>query len=272
MCSACNEEEQGMMPYYYKPTRFHFKKSPFEGKVSDKGFYMGAELEIARVASQIGQNTMTHLIKDKFGKDRFYGMHDGTIERATGYQGLEIVSHPFTWHDYKNNLSTWDTVLLFIRSKGWRASLKGIGFHLHTTKAAWGTYQIYRLMKFIYENQDFITVIAGRKPTEYCRMRDGDYQNIVEVCKKKKNKNRDHYSAVNLNTSNGSASNTIECRMFQGSLEPLILHKNIEFVKSCYDFTFKYGEPTYDDYIMHIGKNRRSYPCLNEYLKLKGII
>jgi hypothetical protein len=228
---------------------------------------MGCEFEIANKSSMLDQNSLVHLVKEKFGKKRFYGMHDGTIERATNYTGLEIVSHPFTWHDYRNNINTWDDFLLYIRSKGWRANLPGVGLHIHTTKSAWTTYQIYRLLKLIDNNNDIVIMIAQREPTEYCRMSPADQQEIAKVCKEKKNRTPDHYSSINLNTSRGTPSNTIEFRMFQGTLEPLLFHKNVEFVKACYEYTRNYSKPDGTEFMQYVVDNRRIYPCLTEFLK-----
>lgn len=266
MCSACWEEEQGMMPYYYKPTRLHFNTFPYEGRANDSTLFMGCEFELSNKTSALGQDTLIHLVKERFGKHRFYGMHDGTIERATGNPGVEIVSHPFTWQDYRSNITTWDDFLLYIRSKGWRANLPGVGLHIHTTKSAWTTYQLYRLLRLIYDNQDLVCTIAQRQPTEYCRMSREDEIAIAAVCKAKKNRNRDHYSAVNLNTSNGHSSKTIEFRMFQGTLEPLFFHKNVEFVKACYEYTREFAKPNGAQFVQYIHDNRRIYPCLHEFL------
>jgi hypothetical protein len=266
MCAACYEEEQGMMPHYYKPTRMHWNSYPFEGRVNDNTLFMGCEFELANCSSSLDQNSLIHLVKERFGKDRFYGVHDGTIERATGSSGVEIVSHPFTWLDYRKNIHTWDDFLLYIRSKGWRADRAGIGLHIHTSKAAWTTYQLYRLLKLIYDNKDIVCWIAGRSPTEYCRMSKSDERAIAAVCKEKKNRTRDHYSAINLNTSRGEASNTIEFRMFQGTLEPLLFHKNVEFVKACYEYTREFSKPNGIQFLKYITNNRRLYPCLTEFI------
>ena len=58
-----------------------------------------------------------------------------------------------------------------------------------------------------------------------------DFDEAVLVAKDKKNRKADHYATINLNSTNGrEAAKTIEFRMFQGTLEPLFFHKNLEFV------------------------------------------
>jgi len=271
VCPACAEEDQGMQPYYFKPMRLYFQTGISEGVVTEGAFHMGFEIEIAMRYSNIDQNSMTHLLKEKFGKNRIYCMHDGTIESASGYSGLEVVSHPFTWQYYKEIAYKWDEMLIFLRLKGWKANFPGVGFHIHTTKAAWGSFQIYKLLQLIYKNKEWACVIAQRKPTTYCTMNSRDFDEAVLVAKDKKNRKPDHYSAINLNNGNGTASKTIEFRMFQGSLEPLYFHKNIEFVRSCYQYTKNYRDMSIGGFTAYVNKNIREYPCLNEFLKMKGI-
>lgn len=272
LCQACKEEEKGLHQYYYKPIRLHFQSAPKEGRVSENAFHMGFELEVARYKSFVDIEPMCYLIKERYGKEYVYCIHDGTIERGCGYPGMEVVTHPFTWQEYKTNgIDRWTDLCLYLRSKGWKANMKGIGFHVHTTKAAWGTHQIYKLMKLIYGNKSFVTKIAQRKANEYCTMSSADFDEAVLVAKDKKNRQADHYGAINLNKGNGSSSTTIEFRMFQGTLEPLYLHKNIEFVKACYDFTRTHVTMKKKDFQAFIKNNRRLYPSLNEFITMKGV-
>jgi hypothetical protein len=194
-------------------------------------------------------------------------VHDGTIERGCGRQGMEIVTHPFTWQQYrKEGIDRWDKVTLFLRKKGWKANLPGIGFHVHTTKAAWGTHQIYKLLKFIYGNLQFIEKIAQREPNKYCLIDPKDYDEAVLVAKDKKNRIPEHYGAINLNQKNGASANTIEFRMFRGTLEPLMLHKNIEFVHACWKFTREHTIMTSGNFQIFLNDYRKMYPCLVEFI------
>jgi hypothetical protein len=274
ICPACAEMEQGLNQHTFKPLKLRWMRDPHEGTVSDKAFHMGFELECAQYSSFVSVDAMCHLTKDKIGKEYVYCVHDGTIERGCGRPGMEVVTHPFTWQDYKKRgADRWDDLCLYLRKKGWKANLKGIGYHVHTTKAAWGTHQIYKLLKLIYKNQKFVIKIAQREPNDYCVMSEKDFNEAVLVAKDKKNRESHHYNAINLNYGNGASANTIEFRMFQGTLEPLYIHKNIEFVKACYDFTREHTatDMTKDKFVNFVWKNKRSYPCLYEFIKMEGI-
>ena len=196
-CPVCAEVEKGLHQYYYKPLVFNFKADSREGVVSQSAFHMGFELEVAAFSSFVGVEAMTFMVKDQVGKHSAYCMNDGTIQRETGHKGMEVVTHPFTWQRYKKqDTAKWDKLLLFLRSKGWKANLPGIGFHVHTTKSAWGSHQIYKLLHLIYENQPFILKIAQREPTKHCVMSEADFDDAVLVAKDKKNRQRDHYSTL----------------------------------------------------------------------------
>jgi hypothetical protein len=59
--------------------------------------------------------------------------------------------------------------------------------------------------------------------------------------------------------------------MFQGSLEPLYVYKNIEFVYACYKFTQVGRDMTKKAFLDFIRSRRREFPCLNEFLNMKGV-
>lgn len=273
-CPECAEMAHGLQQYYFKPLVTRFHRLEEEGTVSEEAFHMGYELEVANKQSEIGQEAMCHLIKEIAGSKTVYTMHDGTIEDSTGYKGIEVVTHPFTWEYYTKKMKyTTDDIITYLRSKGWKANMEGIGFHVHTTKAAWTTFQLYKLLQFIYRNQSFITKVAQREPTNYCKISEEDYDQAARVAKDKKNRREDHYSAINLNQGNyGIASKTVEFRMFQGTLEPLYIHKNIEFVYACWLFTQQCATMTTAVFLTFVQRHRRVFPALYEFLRKEELV
>lgn len=270
LCYKCEELNLGLMPYYFKPAHLYFHRGKNEGKVSENAFHMGFELEVARIRRDLsspGPEKMAKIIKTVVGKEYVYCVEDGSITRETGFEGLEIASHPFTWQSYKEDRERWDAMLLYLRMNGWKASLKGLGFHIHTTKAAWGNHQVYKLLKFIYLNQNYMRKIAQRIPNTYCVVDDDEFNQAVLIAKDKKNRNKNHYSAVNLNDGKGESSNTIEFRMFQSSLEPLFIQKNLEFTYACYRFTRERVKMNTREFNLFVTVNRREFPCLHHFVK-----
>lgn len=272
ICPVCYEESYGIQKYWYKPLHMYFQIGKREGKVSQNAFHMGFELEVAGTHSMITEEGVCHMLKDCIGADYIYCMGDGSIRNAAGYIGFEVVSHPFTWEEYrKEGVYRWDKMCMFLRDKGYKANIPGLGIHIHTTKAAWGTHQIYKLLKFVNNNAQFVQHIAQRGPTQYCIYQDGGSddrkQQAMQVAKEKKNREGHHYSVINLNNGDtGLASKTIEFRMFQGTLEPWFFHKNIEFVHACYKFTEHSKSMLKNKFMSFVASNRKTYPCLYEFL------
>ena len=99
---------------------------------------------------------------------------------------------------------------------------------------------------------------------------DAGRQNILkEKAKLKRWSGR--YTAVNLEN-----RSTYEVRIFKGTLKPESFHKNLEFVKSAYDYTLyeSYRNVSVDGYLRYITDSRRknqSYNLIN-FLKKKGVI
>jgi len=269
-CAECAELQRCYFnDYRFKPTRFYFHKLSNENPT----LFFGSEIEAAYFGRHDIEEVNDHVLntlRDKYGKTMMYGMYDGTIRKATGNYGMEIVIHPWSWNFYKTNgVDILNDVVYLLRKHNYVADKKGLGYHIHTTKAAWGTYQLYKLFELVYNNKVWFELASGREENDYCKFNDRHY---IRVAKNKTNTNRDHYSAINLNYSNGQASNTVEFRMFAGSLEPLILHKNFELVYSLYEYTNKYRDMDMSTYFQFIKNNKPSFKCLNEFVNVKGLI
>jgi hypothetical protein len=270
-CPVCREEASGIQEFNYKPLRPRFRKGKGEGKVTPKAFHMGFELEVAPHHSFIEPEAMVHMVKDHVGRQKLYAMQDGSISQGAGVSGMEIASHPFTWEYYrKKGIHDWDKMCLFFRKHGWKASYSGLGIHVHTTKAAWGTHQIYKLLKFVHDNTTFVQEIAQRGSTEYCHYDHFYPADQKLVAKEKLNRQNNHYNAINLNNGDsGKAAKTIEFRMFQATLEPFYFHKNIEFTYAVWLFTAAKSvkNMTRISFIDFVCGRKKEFPCLTGFIE-----
>jgi hypothetical protein len=269
-CPVCAEESGGIMEFSYKPLKPRFRKGKKEGKVTRKAFHMGFELECAPHHSFIEPEAMVHMVKDHVGHKKLYAMQDGSISSAAGCAGMELASHPFTWAHYKDKgVADWTKMCMYLREHGWKANYPGLGLHVHTTKAAWGTHQIYKLLKFVHDNIGFVQQVAQRGSTQYCDYDHFGIKHSKRVAKEKKSREEHHYHAINLNNGDtGEAAMTIEFRMFQACLEPLLFHKNIEFTYAVWVFTATYSraDMTHWKFKEFIRKNSKEFPCLHHFL------
>jgi hypothetical protein len=264
-CVSCVETRRSIHEYYYKPSKIYFHKGKKEGKVTNQALHFGFELEVECRYSAIGQQAMAELIKEKFGSDYVYIVHDGSIDH-----GIEVVSHPFTWEEFREQ-THWDDLLLFLRKKNWKANRPKVGFHVHMTKAAFTSFHLFKFLKFFYDEQNrkFMNIVAQRQPNSYSVFSEADRKNVIANAKDKANRDNTHYNAVNLNN-----KTTVEVRMFRGTLEPLLFNKNIEFLKAAFNFS-RDKKPTMMDkfnFIRYVIDNCKQYVCLMEFFKMEGVL
>lgn len=275
VCPACSEIFTSVHRHAYSPLRMNFQKSKLEGKVTDKTLYFGFELEIESNGSWVSsREAMADILKHQAGVDRVYVVADGSLSH-----GVEMVSHPFTWAKWKEDQDHWASVLRFAKNKGWESDFGGVpgrtvGMHIHTSKAAWGTFQLYKMMSFMYNprHRSLLTLVGQREPNQYCRFSSEDRDYMKQLAKEKRNMESTHYNVVNLNdkrsyTMSGGGA-TVEFRLFSGTLEPLHFFKNIEFVYAIYCFSRDKSrkQMTEGEFLKYLRLNRRTFPALAEFI------
>jgi len=145
-------------------------------------------------------------------------------KKPSNYRGMEIVTRPMI---YKN-------ALRFLKKfsknrhpllKSWEVGTAGI--HIHTSKAALSRIQIGKLGLFINDkkNRELLKLIAKRENKKYAKYltrKLTDYADNSHEC---------HYYALNT-----SKPNTIEIRIFRGTLNLDTLISYLQFFKSLIDF------------------------------------
>ena len=141
------------------------------------------------------------------------------------------------------------------------------GRHIHISKKAFTTWQLYRFLKFFVENKEFIIGISQRKLDKLQKWANIEDDNNSELIykAKKKDGNSARYVAVNLQN-----NATIEIRIFRGTLNGQSFYKNIEFVYSLFMYTKENNEISlqgYKDYI----SNSCDYSNLKKFIKLKNL-
>lgn len=150
---------------------------------------------------------------------------DGSEKKQPNcYKGFEIVTRPMT---YKNSVNfikeLTDNRHNLLRS--WEVGTTGI--HIHVNKEYLSKLDIGKLLLFINSerNRHFITFIAKRENKKYAKFIK---RNILDYKDKSHNC---HYYALNT-----SKPNTIEFRMFRGTLNKNTLLSYLQFVKSLIEF------------------------------------
>ena len=197
-----------------------------------------------------------------------YLKSDGSLEC-----GFEIVTHPLSHSYFMNDASTlWNTIGTLKDRYGMMAwGTKTCGLHIHISRNGFsgGSHQ-HRFLQLVYNNKDFYEVIAGRSSSHWAKFDDNVDPNTGRKSLKHKfeRNGSDRYSAVNTNN-----RNTLEMRIFRGSL-------NTRFIKSCIDlahasveFTRVMSVPEVREHkldcinlIQYIRERAELYPSLNQRL------
>ena len=258
-----DEEEQVIKGYSYKPRPIFFKISDTDN------VFLGIELEVERGDSSTRHDDMAHMID----RDFLYFKTDGSLDN-----GFEIVTHPMTISYVRKHKNVWAEILNILRSNKYRSyDTKTCGMHIHISKNAFTTWHLYRFMKFFVDNADFVSKISQRKIanldrwaalTDKPNTSQEEYSKDMLMYKAKKKKgNNNRYLAVNLQN-----SNSVEVRIFRGTLNDSSFFKNIEFVQALFDYTKSISEAdmSLKTFLSFI-KDNNEYPYLRKFIADKNI-
>lgn len=233
-CDDCNEqywdgdghhcEEDGshlINSYSYKPRPYFFGTATY---------HMGFELEVESDGNSIKDGA--EVVSNALG-ERIYLKEDGSLN-----QGFEIVTHPHSLNEYQDNFD-W-SALSQLRRLGFRSwDTSTCGLHVHVSRTAFGipnsrrhitktqAHEL-RFMKLIYDNDRQISRLAGRT-SNYATFEDKG--RLVSKIKYGAQHNG-RYSAINSEN-----SETLEVRVFRGSLKPERVLMALELVQCAVEYT-----------------------------------
>ena len=250
-CDDCyGQSKRHIKNYSYKPDAKFFGKGEL---------FFGLELEVENDKKSIDNNEMADLIKD----DNLYFKSDGSLKT-----GFEIVSHPMTFeYIIKSQLEFKDKLDKLI-GNGFRSyDSTTCGMHIHLSKKSFGTWQLYRFMKFFIDNKDFVVSISQRKTEalqNWAAIENENDNDLIYKAKKKAGNSR-RYTAINLQN-----DATIELRIFRGTLNFNSFMKNIQFAHAMFCFTRDEKDMTVDNFKKYIN-NFNEYSLLKKFLKDKKI-
>lgn len=220
--------------YSYKPQPKFYGEGPL---------YFGCELEV----NCDHEPSAADWFMDRLGENRIYLKEDGSLST-----GFEIVSHP---HSFTEALKLWSNVNPSAPATSYESG--ECGFHVHVSRNALTKFQIQKLVVFVNapENYEFITHIAQREGNGFSK---------YKTKKIGMPESGDRYEAVNLEN-----KNTIEFRIFRGTLKTERLLKNIEFCHAAIHWvsTASYRELTHEKFSAYVTANRKLYKNLWLYLQ-----
>ena len=231
-CEDDDDDESLIHNYSYRPSPFFFGT----GK-----YHFGFELEVEARGNGRFQGALT--VQNALG-GHAYLKEDGSLS-----DGFEIVTHPHTLDKYHNDFN-WG-VLDKLKNDGYRSwNTSSCGLHVHVSRTAFGNGDPWaygvpssqrsqlilqrqshelRFMKLVYDNQRQVERIAGRSGNQYAT-----FQDKGKLLRKIKNGYQEsgRYSAINTEN-----DDTIEVRVFKGSLRKERVLSAIEFVHASVEYT-----------------------------------
>lgn len=261
-CGDCRRSSDGayIHNYSFKPkTRFIMSEAE---KASNKKpeLFFGLELEVEKSGS-VQIDTIANKIQQK---GILYFKNDGSLNH-----GFEIVSHPMS---YDFIIEQKDKMFLnilntLIESKYRSYDTSTCGMHIHLSKKAFGTWQLYRFIKFFMENKQFVTAISQRKLENLDRWAaiESEPDSSIIYKAKKKSGNSKRYVAINLQN-----EHTVELRIFRGTLNIHSFTKNIEFCYALFNFTRDVNDTSIEAFKKYINQSNE-YSVLKKFIKTKNL-
>lgn len=257
-CSYDEDDDYSIIHNYdYRPRAIFF------GHQESK-YYLGFELEVESIHESRSEGAL--LAQNELG-EHAYMKSDGSLN-----DGFEIVTHPHTLEAYRElNWSALDK----LRAKGYRSwNTDTCGLHVHVSRTAFGngdrrnlrqfvlSRQMHelRFMKLVYDNQRQVERLAGRPSNHYASFMDRG--KLVRKVKDGVQSNG-RYSVINTDN-----QDTLEVRIFRGSLRKETVMSALEFVTASVEYTRNLKVTstnkalTWARFVAYVVSNADTYPNL----------
>jgi hypothetical protein len=244
----------------YNPPIFNFHKLNDEEEL-----YLGIELEIDKGGKN--DNNANKVI-NSLGEQNVYCKYDGSLE-----DGFEIVSHPCTLEYHKN--MSYENLFDELSKIGYRShDVNSCGLHVHFNRNYFAKDKLTQdlcISKLLYLFEKFwekVVLIARRDSNRYARrFYLSEDETILDMYAK--SKNSDKYGVINL-----QHKNTVEIRIFKGTLNYRTFIATLEFVKTIVELIknvdiYNIQSVTWDNITSGFSDNLNDYIKEREEIKIK---
>jgi len=152
-----------------------------------------------------------------------FAKHDGSLD-----YGIELNFHPRSldaWRNYMNSMSDFFSDL---RDLGARGDVSNAGIHIHANKRGLESpSHLWRMLRFMALNKDAVQKFA-RRESHWARFDHIDEMSVELAFGREYG---EHYDALNV------GSDTVEFRIFRGSLKSGRVLANLEFIDALTEYT-----------------------------------
>ena len=231
-CDNCYEEYLSETIHVY-----NFKPEPIFYGDGDRFF--GVELEIDNGGKDKGNAEMLLDVGNRL-TESIYIKSDGSLD-----DGMEIVSHPMTL-DYHINEMPWLDICNRALSMGYKShKTKTCGLHIHVNRDSFGKSSeeqertISRVLYFVEHHWNELLKFSRRTEDQmaYWAARYGYKNKPKEILDHAKGEGSSRYSCVNILN-----DNTIEFRMFRGTLKYNTLIATLELVDQICELALTFSD------------------------------
>ena len=247
-----NEDRRWIHEYGFTPGSLSFHRYATEDSKTDP--YLGFELE---VDSPDGTHPdINRLARGVTCPDISWCKHDGSLGR-----GFEMVSHPMTLGKHK--VMSWPWRVRHLIYGGVRSyECSTCSMHVHVNREFLRRGQWFLLDDWLSDNMDFVVKVAQRHSTQYAKF----HSDMTDETFSSTRAGSHRYAAINFEN-----ANTIEFRIFRGTLRAYILFKNLEFVDALVRF-FKFErEHCLPSFLEFCAQQPARYAELLEFFKEKRL-
>ncbi|MET8149122.1 hypothetical protein ACIBSW_39710 [Actinoplanes sp. NPDC049668] len=214
-CDDCDDRAsdfRGLVhDYAYRPRPVFYGRGPL---------FLGPEIELEIIG---GDGYRCAEIASEALEGLGYLKHDGSLSA-----GFEMVGHPMAY-DWAIENFPWP-MLAELRRHGAEAT-DATGIHVHVSRAGFSSVpHTYRWMKFIYRNETDVVRLARRQAPSWAAFRPEDRRAVKHYVKGQGY--GDRYRAINTNN-----PDTLELRVFAGSLDPDVIKAAFAFAAASVEYT-----------------------------------
>lgn len=200
---------------------------------------------------------------------------DPAMNKPTGptYAGFEVVTGP---SHLSVHYERWPKIQEIKHFKALRAwDTETCAMHVHVSKESLTNLTIGKIIRLVNceSNRKFIQKVAGRSSRKYSNYANQKISDVLfpnRVVSPNEQSSHDKARRVPINISN---PNTIEFRIFRGTVNPRHILRNLEFCDAICDFCWPGNSSLGDvdnftNFTKFVDQNRKKWPLLAEWLAL----
>lgn len=257
-CPACFYNATGIRNYNFVPK---FKKYMMSHEQDAPGtIFVGLEIEVED-RNRRSRETHADIAHKIMAELPFtYCMHDGSLEC-----GFEIATMPLSWNWLRNNEAKLKPIF-DLRNDGFRSyDTTSCGMHVHLSKDSFKNLHLYKFLRFFYDNPQFIMFVSQRsRVSKLQRWASLESKESLKFKARQKRQKEHKYTAINL-----MHKDSVEIRVFRGTLNPISFFKNVEFCKAVMDFTRSHGlkDITVESFVHFLEESHHLYPRLFSFFR-----